>query len=393
LERGVAYHNAGLPIALRQLIEKAVEKKAIKVICATTTLAEGVDLPFRITILAEWLQWRLDTKDQQIPFGPLKFRNIVGRSGRAGVFTEGDTIVFENVLGPSKFVDQQNRTASILSMMESPKQVESALEEEVNPSEYEARCSVISSNFLACIAELPDDEQPEKTFSQHLLAKSSLELLRKVRAEVLSGGEQAFATAASPLKLTPLGRAANESLLSPESCRQVMRVMHEVWVNLAFDEVCSHLLTNLAGIAEQTNADWKKAAANPRASRFVVKPDVLPQIIEMWRRYEPLPTMFGAIPALARSKSKVNVFDWLEGRAQSENWSNQFDKFADFAEAVLGKFLPMALDACARFSEVLPEHRLGAPWRQIRDLALAIVEGREMPTRPLPPSPPSGLLF
>ena len=152
LLRGVYFHNAALPLRLRQLIEKAIEKRVLKVVCATTTLAEGVDLPFRVTVLAEWLQWRMDTRDQQRPFDALKFRNIAGRSGRAGVFAEGDTIVFENVLGPSKFVDAQNRAASILSMMERPDEVRSALEEEVVPAESEARRRVISRQFLAAIS-------------------------------------------------------------------------------------------------------------------------------------------------------------------------------------------------------------------------------------------------
>ena len=55
LQRGVSYHNAGLPHEVRERIEKAVEDRKIKVVAATTTLAEGVDLPFRVTIQVDWL--------------------------------------------------------------------------------------------------------------------------------------------------------------------------------------------------------------------------------------------------------------------------------------------------------------------------------------------------
>lgn len=401
LLRGVAYHNAGLPISVRQLIEKAVEKRELKVVCATTTLAEGVDLPFRITVLAEWLQWRLDKRDQQVPFGPLKFRNIVGRSGRAGVFTEGDTVVFENVLGPAKFVDPQSRTAAILSMMERPEGVRSALEEEVNPSESEARRRVISSNFLASIAERPDDEHLDETFERHLLADVRLlggsqttSLLKKIRTEVLSGGELAFATAASPLKLTPLGKAANHSLFSPESCRRIIQLMQAPAPNYEFENVCSTILGTLADLPEQSNADWQKAAMTPKSSRFVVKPDALPQVIAAWRRYESLPEIFRNLPTVNRSKSKDNVAEWLNGSIYSENWSNQFDKFSDFIDAVLEKFLPMVLETCVSFSLVLPNHDKGIRWRDFYEMVAQTIEARQVSAVPLPDATPpvTGLL-
>ena len=266
LLRGVSFHNAALPLRLRQLIEKAIEKRVLKVVCATTTLAEGVDLPFRVTVLAEWLQWRMDTRDQQRPFDALKFRNIAGRSGRAGVFAEGDTIVFENVLGPSKFVDAQNRAASILSMMERPDEVRSALEEEVVPAESEARRRVISGNFLAAISENPSDGSLEQSFAKRLLVRklangnSADQMLAKIRTDVLDGGEMTFATAASPLRLTPLGEAANRSLFSPESCRTIIAALDTLPVSNEFEDVAAYLLTHLGGLPEQPNSDWSKIA-------------------------------------------------------------------------------------------------------------------------------------
>ena len=47
LERGVAYHNASLPVLFRKGIEDAIRQREITFTCSTTTLAEGVDLPFR----------------------------------------------------------------------------------------------------------------------------------------------------------------------------------------------------------------------------------------------------------------------------------------------------------------------------------------------------------
>jgi len=103
LRRGVAYHNAALPHAIRIHIEEAVKRRDLLVVTATTTLAEGVDLPFRFTVLSDWLTWE---GDKQKPLASLLFRNIAGRCGRAGVMTEGDTIIFDNPIGDPCYTDQ-----------------------------------------------------------------------------------------------------------------------------------------------------------------------------------------------------------------------------------------------------------------------------------------------
>src|SRR5208337_2404592 len=100
LRRGVAYHNSTVPQEVRELIEESVKQRALKVVCSTTTLAEGVDLPFRVTIIADWLTWDVG---KQKPMTGLLFRNVAGRCGRAGIYTEGDTIIFDNPLGNMEF--------------------------------------------------------------------------------------------------------------------------------------------------------------------------------------------------------------------------------------------------------------------------------------------------
>jgi len=47
LEKGVAYHNSDLSWEERNLVENYLQSGEIKVVCATTTLAMGVNLPFK----------------------------------------------------------------------------------------------------------------------------------------------------------------------------------------------------------------------------------------------------------------------------------------------------------------------------------------------------------
>jgi len=78
LEKGIAYHNADLSWEERNLIESYLKKGEIKIICATTTLSMGINLPFKNVILSKdryvsdngviraatvpaspWLMWRI----------------------------------------------------------------------------------------------------------------------------------------------------------------------------------------------------------------------------------------------------------------------------------------------------------------------------------------------
>jgi helicase len=52
LEKGIAYHNTDLSWEERNLIESYLKKGEIKIICATTTLAMGINLPFKNVILS-----------------------------------------------------------------------------------------------------------------------------------------------------------------------------------------------------------------------------------------------------------------------------------------------------------------------------------------------------
>lgn len=371
LARGIAFHNAALPLGLRDLIEQAVVSRELRIVCATTTLAEGVDLPFRVTILAEWLQWRLDTKDQQRPFGALKFRNIAGRSGRAGVFTEGDTVIFENVLGPSKFADHQNRKNSILSMLSLPSEVASALEEDVLPNELEVRKRVLASSFLAAIPENPLDEALEHSFSRSLLLRelpngeTANQLALAMRADVLSGGDMAFARAASPLRLTPVGQSVNRSLFSPESCRMIMQTLADLPAQNDFTEISAYLIEKLGFLPEQQNPDWVKVTSGS-GSRFVVKRADLELVLRHWCAGVHLSDIFSELPSVRNSRARDDVKRWLAGDIASEHWASVFDKFVDFVDTVIEQFLPWVLDACAILSSHLSEEVRARPWAEFR---------------------------
>lgn len=86
-KKRVIYHHAKLPPRVRSAIEGAISARRIDVVCATTTLAEGVNFPFSTVIVES-----LVGKDYEIT--PRTLWNIAGRAGRFGIDSEGHCIIF-----------------------------------------------------------------------------------------------------------------------------------------------------------------------------------------------------------------------------------------------------------------------------------------------------------
>ena len=87
LSQGVAPHHGRLPNVVREAIEVDCRAGRYKVIVATNTLAQGVNLPVRTVIIHSI--WRADEEGRRSRIPLRDYWNIAGRAGRAGQETEG----------------------------------------------------------------------------------------------------------------------------------------------------------------------------------------------------------------------------------------------------------------------------------------------------------------
>jgi superfamily II RNA helicase len=90
LQRGIAYHHAGLHVAMKALVEELYEKRLVEVLYCTSTFALGINMPAR-TVVFDAL-----TKFNGVDIVPLtvrEFMQMAGRAGRRGIDTEGDVVV------------------------------------------------------------------------------------------------------------------------------------------------------------------------------------------------------------------------------------------------------------------------------------------------------------
>ena len=87
LSAGIAPHHGRIPNVVREAIETDCRAGRYRVVVATNTLAQGVNLPVRTVIVHS--TWRADEEGQRSRIPVRDYWNIAGRAGRAGMETEG----------------------------------------------------------------------------------------------------------------------------------------------------------------------------------------------------------------------------------------------------------------------------------------------------------------
>ncbi|MBT1677891.1 DEAD/DEAH box helicase [Curtobacterium aurantiacum] len=173
LERGVAAHHAGLLPAFKEVVENLFQRKLLKVVFATETLALGVNMPARTVVLEKLEKFNGEAR---VPITPGEYTQLTGRAGRRGIDIEGHSVIqWTDGLDPQA-------VASLASRRTYP--LNSSFKPTYN----------MAVNLIDQFGRQRTREVLETSFAQFQADRSVVDLARKVRSqqEALDGYREAM---------------------------------------------------------------------------------------------------------------------------------------------------------------------------------------------------------
>lgn len=212
IKKGIAFHHAGLVAKQRELIEDNFKSGIIKIICATPTMAYGVDTPAFRSVIKDPRRYG----SRGLNYIPvLEVHQMWGRAGRPKFDKYGEAII----IAPTKSIKKKLVKRYVKGK---PEDIYSKLA--VEPVLRTYVLSLIASNFVNTKKEIFDffgktfwAFQFADTFELHQIIERMLNLLEEW--EFLRGSKEDFVSADSleneKYKATLLGKRVAELYIDP----------------------------------------------------------------------------------------------------------------------------------------------------------------------------------
>lgn len=228
VEKGAAFHHSGLHHEQRSIIEEQFKNREIKCICATPTLAMGVDMPAFRVVIRDLKRFGGDGMDW-IPV--LEYEQMSGRAGRPGFDDHGESIYIATSEEERETVEDKYVTAE-------PEEIVSKLA--VEPVLRTYVLGLVASNFCRDEEELYDffeetfyAEQYGDATQLRAIIDNMIDQLQDW--EFLTGGGapvDTFVTAdqydeEKPLEATPLGERVSELYLDPLTANHIVECLRK----------------------------------------------------------------------------------------------------------------------------------------------------------------------
>ncbi|MDW7971221.1 MAG: DEAD/DEAH box helicase [Nitrososphaerota archaeon] len=200
---GVAFHHAGLTYQQRRIIEDNFRSSLIKCICATPTLAAGVNLPARRVIIYDYK--RYEPGIGQINISVMEEKQMAGRAGRPKYDREGEAILLAKSESEREYLFEEYVLAD-------PERIWSKL----------GASSSLRSHVLAVIATnlINYEEELLEFFTKTLFAHQyGLGSFRKKIVRILNIliNEDLIEYSKGKLKATKFGKRVAELYIDPET--------------------------------------------------------------------------------------------------------------------------------------------------------------------------------
>ena len=92
IAKGIAFHHSGLASKQRELVETKFRDGTLSIICATPTLAMGMDLPAYRSVIRDLKRFSSGTSWGMADIPVLEYEQMAGRAGRPGKESIGEAI-------------------------------------------------------------------------------------------------------------------------------------------------------------------------------------------------------------------------------------------------------------------------------------------------------------
>ena len=233
LRSGVAFHHAGLRADHRTVVERGFRERSVACICATPTLAAGVNVPARRVVVRDQRRYT-GSSMEWLP--TLEVHQMCGRAGRPGLDPHGEAVLVAESATRSELVDRY--------VEGDPEAVESTL---ADPASLRTHVlSAIATGFAATEAEILDVF--DGTFYAREAGAGSLADAVAVAVDDLvdagmvsreTGGVDAYRLVA-----TPVGETTSRQYVRPETGERIVEGlrtaagMANVTTLTAFEIIC-----------------------------------------------------------------------------------------------------------------------------------------------------------
>ncbi|GBC71927.1 putative helicase HelY [Candidatus Calditenuaceae archaeon HR02] len=208
VSRGVAFHHAGLGHIHRRLIEDAFREGVIPVLCATPTLAAGVNLPARMVVIPEYR--RFDSRSGMRALSVTEYKQFCGRAGRPLYDDIGYSILVAGSRTEAEYLMEkyiQGMPEKVYSVLGSEKHLRSHI------------LSLISSGLAR--SELGLRRIIGRTFYAHIFGTQGL--VEKISSVLRLLETHSLISINGGLEATRLGARVSELYIDPLTCVEIIK--------------------------------------------------------------------------------------------------------------------------------------------------------------------------
>ncbi|MHA1973268.1 MAG: DEAD/DEAH box helicase [Candidatus Hodarchaeales archaeon] len=210
IKNGVSFHHAGLNSIQREAVEKGFKEGVIKIICATPTLAAGVNLPAKRVIVSS--VYRYSVQEGSHPIKTLEYKQMVGRAGRPQFDTEGEAILIAKKEDTVRWLMENY-------ILHDSEDIYSKLA--AKPALRRNILGLIASNVVLSMEDLLNFF--ERTFYGFQFEAIMLEgMVREVIDSLIVSGFILPLDSNERLRITPTGKRVSQLYLDPETAASIL---------------------------------------------------------------------------------------------------------------------------------------------------------------------------